>query len=52
MPTIEDVVSSTDQGSQFTGEAFTGKLEERGIQISMDGRRRARHKPVTGRPFL
>jgi putative transposase len=30
----------TDQGSQFTSEAFTGRLKEEGIQISMDGRGR------------
>jgi putative transposase len=28
----------TDQGTQFTGKAFTGLLEQHGIQISMDGR--------------
>jgi putative transposase len=31
-------VFNTDQGSQFTGEAFTGLLERRGIRISMDGK--------------
>ena len=29
------------QGSQFTSSAFTAKLEQRKIQISMDGRGRA-----------
>ena len=29
---------NTDQGSQFTSEAFTGLLKENGIRISMDGR--------------
>lgn len=29
---------NTDQGSQFTSEAFTGLLKDNGIQISMDGR--------------
>lgn len=33
-------IFNTDQGSQFTSEAFTGKLKENGIQISMDGRGR------------
>ena len=33
-------IFNTDQGSQFTSEAFTGKLEDAGIQISMDGRGR------------
>jgi putative transposase len=31
-------VFSTDQGSQFTGKAFTGLLEKHGIKISMDGK--------------
>ncbi len=31
---------NTDQGSQFTSDAFTGVLRERGIQISMDGKDR------------
>lgn len=33
-------IFNTDQGAQFTGKAFTGLLEERKIQISMDGRGR------------
>ena len=32
---------NTDQGSQFTCNAFTGALQSRGIAISMDGRGRA-----------
>jgi putative transposase len=32
---------NTDQGAQFTGEAFTGRLAEARIRISMDGRGRA-----------
>jgi putative transposase len=31
-------VFNTDQGSQFTGKAFTGFLEQPGIKISMDGK--------------
>jgi putative transposase len=31
-------IFNTDQGSQFTSEAFTGVLLNRGIAISMDGR--------------
>ena len=31
-------IFNTDQGSQFTGEAFTQTLSECGIRISMDGR--------------
>jgi putative transposase len=33
-------IFNTDQGSQFTSEAFTGILENHGVQISMDGRGR------------
>ncbi len=33
-------IFNTDQGAQFTSEAFTGRLEEEGIQISMDGKGR------------
>jgi putative transposase len=31
-------IFNTDQGSQFTSQAFTGVLSENGIAISMDGR--------------
>ncbi len=34
-------VFNSDQGSQFTSEAFTGVLKREGIDISMDGRGRA-----------
>ena len=33
-------VFNTDQGSQFTGEAFTGLLKSHGVRISMDGKGR------------
>jgi putative transposase len=33
-------IFNTDQGSQFTSAAFTGRLAAAGIQISMDGRGR------------
>ena len=33
-------IFNTDQGSQFTSEAFTGRLKEQGIQISMDSKGR------------
>ena len=44
--TLEDAVArhgkpdifNTDQGSQFTGAAFTGALAGNGIAISMDGK--------------
>ena len=31
-------IFNTDQGSQFTAEAFTGLLEKHGIRVSMDGK--------------
>ena len=31
-------IFNTDQGAQFTSEAFTGALKEHGIRISMDGK--------------
>lgn len=34
-------VFNTDQGAQFTSAAFTGRLAQAGIAISMDGRGRA-----------
>ena len=34
-------IFNTDQGTQFTSEAFTGPLLEKSIRISMDGRGRA-----------
>jgi putative transposase len=34
-------IFNSDQGSQFTSADFTGKLQEHGIRISMDGRGRA-----------
>jgi putative transposase len=34
-------IFNTDQGSQYTGAAFTGVLKENGIRISMDGKGRA-----------
>ena len=33
-------IFNTDQGSQFTSTAFTGRLQEAGIRCSMDGRGR------------
>jgi putative transposase len=33
-------IFNTDQGSQFTSEAFTGLLASRGVAVSMDGRGR------------
>ena len=34
-------IFNTDQGSQFTSDAFTGLLIKQGIEISMDGKGRA-----------
>ena len=31
-------IFNTDQGSQFTGEVFTGVLEQHGVRISRDGK--------------
>lgn len=33
-------IFNTDQGSQFTGEDFTGVLKQAGVKISMDGKGR------------
>jgi putative transposase len=33
-------IFNTDQGSQFTGEEWTGRLKEAGVAISMDGKGR------------
>jgi putative transposase len=35
-------IFNTDQGSQFTSEAFTELLKQHGVQISMDGKGRYR----------
>jgi len=40
-------IFNTDQGSQFTSEAFTGLLEQLGVRISMDGQGR-----YTANPFV
>jgi putative transposase len=37
----QPAVFNTDQGVQFTAEAFTGRLEAAGVVVSMDGRGRA-----------
>ena len=37
----QPAVFNSDQGAQFTSAEFTSRLEEAGIQISMDGRGRA-----------
>jgi len=34
-------IFNTDQGVQFTSQAFTGRLQQAGVRISMDGRGRA-----------
>jgi putative transposase len=40
LPPGKPEIFNTDQGSQFTSEAFTGKLKAYQIQISMDGKGR------------
>jgi putative transposase len=42
-------IFNTDQGSQFTSEAFTESLSSRGIAISMDGRGRWRDNVIIER---
>ena len=37
----QPIVFNTDQGAQFTGKAFISVLQDRDIQISMDGKGRA-----------
>ena len=34
-------IFNTDQGAQFTGQAWTGRLRKAGVSISMDGKGRA-----------
>ena len=41
LATTRPEIFNTDQGSQFTSEEFTNRLEQRDITISMDGRGRA-----------
>ena len=38
-------IFNTDQGSQFTGEAFTGTLKQHGVGTSMNGRGRYADPP-------
>jgi len=33
-------ILNTDQGAQYTSNAFTGELKDYGVQISMDGKGR------------
>jgi putative transposase len=42
-------IFNTDQGSQFTSNAFTGRLKDNGIDISMDGRGRCMDNIFTER---
>ena len=37
----QPAIFNTDQGAQFTSLEFTSRLEQKGVQISMDGRGRA-----------
>ncbi len=41
LTTAQPEIFNSDQGVQFTSEAFTGILEDHDVQISMDGRGRA-----------
>jgi putative transposase len=40
LQTGRPAIFNTDQGSQFTSEAFTSVLKQNGVQISMDGKGR------------
>lgn len=40
LETARPEIFNTDQGSQFTGNDFTGRLEDAQVRISMDGRGR------------
>ena len=42
-------IFNTDQGAQFTADAFTGRLAKAGVAISMDGRGRALDNVFTER---
>ena len=42
-------IFNTDQGCQFTSEAFVGRLEFEGIRVSMDGKGRAKDNIVVER---
>jgi putative transposase len=42
-------IFNSDQGAQFTSDAFTGVLESAGVRISMDGRGRALDNVFTER---
>jgi putative transposase len=44
-------IFNTDQGSQFTSLAFNDRLQESGIQICLDGRRRALDNIFIERPW-
>jgi putative transposase len=44
-------VFNTDQGAQFTAEAFTGRLLSAGVAVSMDGRGRALDNVFVERPW-
>jgi putative transposase len=57
--TLEDAMAhhgkpeifNTDQGSQFTGQAFTGVLTDNAIAISMDGKGAWRDNVFVERPW-
>ena len=44
-------VFNTGQGSQFTGEPFTGLLEQHGVRTSMDGKGRYADSILLDRPW-
>ena len=42
-------IFNIDQGSQYTGNAFTGALKDHGVKISMDGKGRCMDNICIGR---
>ena len=44
-------IFNTDQGVQFTARTFTGRLESKGISVSMDGRDQALDNVFVERPW-
>jgi putative transposase len=47
----EQEIFNTNQGSRFTGEAFTGLLLRHGVKISMGGRVRCADNAFVERPW-
>jgi putative transposase len=48
---VRPEVFNTDQGAQFTAQAWTGRLESAGVAVSMDGRGRCLDNVFVERPW-